>query len=341
VTAPRIAMSSQRLGTFADLPLLLQELGVDPAPIFAGSGLDPQTIRPDTYAPLEVAMAVLDRAAEAADCPHLGLLLGLRFTMNKHGPIGRLMRTAPTLRDALADYVSWQYGYSTGSVVYLTRMGDEHAFGFGVHVPRSVVSHTVYDLIIGVGLTMIDELTQGRVQPVEVQMSRREPEAGSPYLRLVRHRIEFNRPQNCVILDRASLGTALPTHDPAARRDLLQTMEARVRAEAGHSAQVRRAIRRGLLEEAPRMPEVADHLGIHPRTLRRRLAEEGTTFDDLLDEVRRTMARELIELTDMPMSEIGDALAFASPGVFTNWFRRAFGVPPSGWPRQRERHAGI
>jgi AraC-like DNA-binding protein len=102
---------------------------------------------------------------------------------------------------------------------------------------------------------------------------------------------------------------------------------------------VRRAIRRALLEEAPRMPEIADLLGMHPRTLRRRLSEEGTTFDDLLDDVRQTVARELIELTDMPMSEIGDALAFASPGVFTDWFRRAFGVPPSGWPRQQARHA--
>jgi AraC-like DNA-binding protein len=92
------------------------------------------------------------------------------------------------------------------------------------------------------------------------------------------------------------------------------------------------AMRRALLETAPRMPEIADDLRLHPRTLRRRLAKEGPTFDDLLDEVRRTMAREL---TDMPMGEIGNALAFASPNVFTDWFRRAFGVPPSAWPRQR------
>jgi AraC-like DNA-binding protein len=88
------------------------------------------------------------------------------------------------------------------------------------------------------------------------------------------------------------------------------------------------------------MPEIAGVLGVHPRTLRRRLADEGTTFDDLLEEVRRSMARELLELTDMPMSEIADALAFAAPGVFTDWFRRALGVPPSGWRREPQA-AGI
>jgi AraC-like DNA-binding protein len=332
-------MSSQRFGTFAVLPALLREMGVDPAPVFAGSGLDPEAITPDTHAPLEIMLAVLDRATEAAGCGHLGLLLGLRFTLDRHGAIGRLMRTAPTLRDALMDFVAWQHGYSTGSIVYLARMGDDHALGFGVHVPRSVVSHTVYDYVSGVGVRMIGELTGHRAAPVEVHLSRREPAPGSPYTRLLHTRVEFNRPLNCLILDGAAMRTPLATHDPDERRRLLAAMEGRLMGARGYSAQVRRAIRRALFETAPRMPDVADGLRVHPRTLRRRLSEEGTTFDDLLDEVRQTVARELIELTDMPMSEVGDALAFSSPGVFTDWFRRVFGVPPSGWPRQRERQA--
>jgi AraC-like DNA-binding protein len=337
MSVPRLAMSSQRIGTFADLPALLREQGVDPRPVFAGSGLDPATVTPDTLAPLEVLIPVLDRGVDATGCAHLGLLLGLRFTLEKHGPIGRLMRTAPTLRDALADYASWQHGYSTGAIVYLARMGEECAFGFGVHVPQSVVSHSVYDFVTGVGIRMVGELTEGRARPVEVHLSRREPEPVSPYARLVRCPLLFNRPLNCVILDSTALATPLSTCDPAGRQTLLATMEARIVAASGHAGPVRRAIRRALLEEAPRMPAIAEDLGIHPRTLRRRLSQEGTTFDRLVDEVRMAVARELIELTDMPMSEIGEALAFAAPGVFTDWFRRAFGVPPSAWPRQRTR----
>lgn len=341
MSAPRFPMSSQRLGTFATLPELLREMEIDPAPVFAGSGLDYRALTPDAHAPLEVVLAVLDRAAEVAACDHLGLLLGLRFTMDKHGLIGRLMQTAPTLRDALADFVSWQHGYSTGAIVYLVRMGDEHAFGFGVHVPRSVVSHGVYDFVAGVGVRIVSELTGGAAEPVEIHLPRRKPGPGSPYWRLLKCRVEFNRPLNCLILDAAALRTPLATHDPVARRELLAAMEAQAKSTGGYSAQVRRAVRRGFLEAAPRMPEIADDLGLHPRTLRRRLADEGTSFDDLLDEVRRTMARELIELTDMPMSEISDALAFASPGVFTDWFRRAFGTAPSAWPRQQDGYAGI
>jgi AraC-like DNA-binding protein len=176
----------------------------------------------------------------------------------------------------------------------------------------------------------------GRVQPVDVHLSRRAPEPGSPHARLLKCQ---------------SSSTAAQLPDPRPRGDEDAAGEPRSGGAARFDGpnggaygrggrtrgQVRRAIRRALLEEAPKMPEIAHDLGIHPRTLRRRLSEEGTTFDDLLDDVRQTVARELIELTDMPLGEIGDALAFASPGVFSQWFRRAFGMPPSLWPRQPHR----
>jgi AraC-like DNA-binding protein len=337
MSAPRSGAATQRLGAAAELPALLRELGIDPATVFAGSGLDPATLSPSTHAPLGATLALLERAARAADCAHIGLLTGLRFNMAHHGAIGELMRTAPTLRDALADYVSWQHGYSTGAIVYLVRLGDELALGFGVHASSAVVSHHVYEFVVAVGVRMVAELSGGRVQPVDVHLSRRAPEPGSPHARLLKCQVKFNQPLNCLIFDRVAMRTPLASHDPAARRALMAQMEARMVAGAGHAGQVRRAIRRALLEEAPKMPEIAHDLGIHPRTLRRRLSEEGTTFDDLLDDVRQTVARELIELTDMPLGEIGDALAFASPGVFSQWFRRAFGMPPSLWPRQPHR----
>lgn len=328
--------ATQRLGASAELPAVLRDLGVDPEPVFEGSGVDLATLSPDTRVPFGHVIELLARAERASNCPHIGLLTGMRFTMAHHGFIGRLMQSAPTLRDALADYVSWQHGYSTGAIVYLARMGDDHSFGYGIHVPSGLVSHHIYDFVAAVGVRMVAELTERRVRPLELQLSRREPDPGSPYARLLKCPILYNRPLNCLLLDRAAMRTPLPTHDPAERRALLAQMEVRA-AGARHSAQVRRAIRRTLLEESPRMPEIAVDLGIHPRTLRRRLSEEGTSFDELLDDVRRTVARELLELTDLPLAEVADALAFAAPGVFSDWFRRTFGVQPSLWPRRVER----
>ena len=79
------------------------------------------------------------------------------------------------------------------------------------------------------------------------------------------------------------------------------------------------------------MSAVAAELGVHPRTLRRRLAVEGQTFERLRDRVRYAVAREMLEFTKIPISEISAFLAFASPGVFSAAFRRWSKMSPSTW----------
>jgi AraC-like DNA-binding protein len=79
------------------------------------------------------------------------------------------------------------------------------------------------------------------------------------------------------------------------------------------------------------MDSVAEVLGLHPRTLRRRLADEGTTFEALLDEVRFAFACELLDLTDISNGEIAGTLSFASPGVFSESFHRVAHASPKDW----------
>jgi AraC-like DNA-binding protein len=76
---------------------------------------------------------------------------------------------------------------------------------------------------------------------------------------------------------------------------------------------------------------VAEELGMHPRTLRRRLKAEGFVFEDLRDEVRLASALELLELTDLSMGDVAAALSYASPEVFSEAFRRMRDVSPREW----------
>ena len=81
------------------------------------------------------------------------------------------------------------------------------------------------------------------------------------------------------------------------------------------------------------MPNIAARLGQHPRSLRRALDREGTTFAALRDEVLHTVARELLSLTPIHISDISLALNYANTGAFTNAFRRWSGSAPSEWRR--------
>jgi AraC-like DNA-binding protein len=73
---------------------------------------------------------------------------------------------------------------------------------------------------------------------------------------------------------------------------------------------------------------------MHPRTLRRHLAREQTSFEELCAALRFDTARELLDLTDLPVSEISTALAYASPSVFADAFRRWSGLSPTAFRRR-------
>jgi AraC-like DNA-binding protein len=100
------------------------------------------------------------------------------------------------------------------------------------------------------------------------------------------------------------------------------------------SRRLRHLLRPQLLGEAPSMESAAAAMGLGPRTLRRRLAAEGLTFEAVRDDVRFTVAREFLDMTRLPVGEISAALAFASHSAFDQAFRRWSGTSPSGWRRQ-------
>ncbi len=89
-----------------------------------------------------------------------------------------------------------------------------------------------------------------------------------------------------------------------------------------------------MLEHKTTMPETARHLGVHPRTLRRALEREGTSFHEIKQQVRYAVARELLAVAALPAADIGVTLNFATPSAFVHAFRRWSGTTPGMWRKQ-------
>ena len=96
-------------------------------------------------------------------------------------------------------------------------------------------------------------------------------------------------------------------------------------------AQVRRVVRRQLLVGSCSMQSVATELGMHRRTLDRRLQPFGVAFKALSDEVRYEVSRQLLPDTVMPVTSISQCLLYADPSAFTHTFRRWSGTSPTRW----------
>src|SRR6185312_16964410 len=92
-------------------------------------------------------------------------------------------------------------------------------------------------------------------------------------------------------------------------------------------------LRQVLRTELPRgrcsVGEIAGHLGMHRRTLNRRLTAAGAGFRALANEIRFDVARHLVADTDIPLAQISAARDFSEPAAFTRAFQRWSGVSPS------------
>ena len=324
----------QRASAAAELPALLHEIGIDAARVFDGTGLDPAGFAPDTRVAFADLHLLLDRAARATGMPDIGLRLGLRFRMEHHGALGALMESAPTLGAGLAALVRWQPGYSSGAVVFLRREGGLTAFGSAITSAASRPRRPYLDVVMGIGVRMVAHLSGGAARPAELHMAVRAPADRRPYERGLGAPVRFDQPLTCLFLPDEALDLPVPGHDPVAHARLATEIAGMV-TEPALETRVRGALRTLILGRKPTMEAVAEALGLHPRTLRRRLGEDGRVFESLRDDVRLAAALELLELTDLPVGEIADSLSYASPAVFAEAFRRMRGLSPRDW---RARH---
>lgn len=322
----------QRVGPAAALPALLTELGIPHDSVFAGFGLAPEQLMPDARYPLADLIALLERAAKLADCPHLGLLLGSRQDHRCLGAVGQMMSRAPTLGDALRDYVGVQMGYSRGAVVYLHRIGNEYRLGYGLYDAGAVAGRQVYDLVIALGCNFIRSLTEGRVRPLRVLQCCAVPDKPDRYRTATRTAISFDQEETCIVLAEDDMNVPLPRADAAERLQLRQLIAAAMdNGEESIAARVRHSLRPRLMIGEATRDRVARDLGYESRTLSRRLKAAGTSFELIKDQVRFNVARELLALTHMPVGSIGESLSYSTNSAFDHAFQRWAGISPSKW----------
>jgi AraC-like DNA-binding protein len=92
--------------------------------------------------------------------------------------------------------------------------------------------------------------------------------------------------------------------------------------------QVRQVLCRLLPQGEPKREAVAQALLLSERTLQRRLQEEGTSYQQLLDDTRRELAEQYLAQPNLPLLEIAYLLGFADPSNFFRAFRRWFDATP-------------
>jgi AraC-like DNA-binding protein len=149
--------------------------------------------------------------------------------------------------------------------------------------------------------------------------------------------VQFNSTVDALVFTRESLEAPFTTHHPEMLEVISPALETALRErESSRSLvhQVCSVLTKTMGGKRPSIELVAKELRISVRTLQRRLEDEGTSYQRLLDEVRQRTARHLLASTDLDAGEIAFVLGFEELNSFSRAFQGWEGMSPGRWRTQ-------
>ena len=268
--------------------------------------------------------------------PDLGLLAGQRYHLSTYGIWGFALLSCPTLRSAAnmgLRYLDLTYAFCR---IHLEEHGDD----MHLRLDEQDLPPALRDFILQrdtAGMLKIQRDLLGQALPFKrVELRMHAPADVARYTEHYGVEPLFGQAQNRFVLAQQLLDLPLPGANPQVAHDCEMQCHAlltRRRERSGLAGQIRTRLlsRPGSL---PDMNEIAAQLHTSTRSLRRRLSEEGTSFRQLLEEVRQTLAEELLATGGLTLEEIAERLGYGEVSNFTHAFKRWKGLAPRQYRRQ-------
>jgi AraC-like DNA-binding protein len=327
------------IGTWsATIVRALDAEGADGAAVAAEAGIDAAMLAdPDARVPREALTKLWKLAVEASGNPAFGLVAARHTLQTTFHALGYAVAASATLREAFERIVRYRRLIGELLQLRLEDDGERARYVIDVSAGGGLVPFEAVDAVAAITVRQAALLLGTRdFRPIRVSLERPAPADTAPYERALRAPVSFGQPSNFLELAREDLDRRLPAANAELAR---QNDEVVVRylarlAEGDVLAKARQAILESLPSGAPSKPQIAKRLGTSPRSLQRLLANEGTSFSELLADARLTLAKSYLEEGKLPVTEVAFVLGFADTSAFSRAFRRWTGVAPSDWARR-------
>jgi AraC-like DNA-binding protein len=346
-TAPRGHLSAAvagevRIGPVAAIPDVLRKLGATPSLPFVRAGVPLATFRnPENRIAFEALGRLFSECSTLTGCGHFGLLVGECFELNGLGAIGYLMRNSPTVGEALRALLLHLYLHDRGAVPILINLEASHVLlGYSIYRHGTPGAAYLYDVAIAIGYRALKEICGATWKPLRVQFSHVRPKDSLPYRRLFGPNVRFDAEVSGIVFAASWLDHAIAGADPNLRELVMQAInQTGANSTMSFADVVRGALHQMVLSGTSSAENVALLFGMHERTLRKRLTAERTSLHQLVSQTRFELAKQLLENTELPLSEIASALRYADAAVFSRAFRNWSKTSPREWRARCNRKA--
>ncbi|WP_282338290.1 AraC family transcriptional regulator [Pseudomonas sp. PS02288] len=325
---------------YTSVPVLLkylryaEHLGLDCAPALAASGVSRQALADNGGRfPSEVHEILLAELAERSADPLFGLHAARFVQPGSWSVLGYITMNCATLGEAMARIVPYEKLVGDMGTSRIENDGGQIRLSWNCRHRHGEVRRHMVENVLASWLLYARWIADLQRSPSEVWFEHGQP-AGTTqadYQAVFGCPVRFEQRCSALLVPCEYLGVPLRQADA----NLLRTLEAHALALMAEldvdeplPLRVKNVLRQSLRDGMPSKERVAEKFHLSLRTLQRRLQEAGTSYQQVLDELRRELAERYLLGSDLPIQEIAVYLGFSEPRSFHRSFKAWTGHTP-------------
>lgn len=320
----------------------VRERGTDPHAILARAGLAAGDLTdPERRVPLIRFLRLLEICADALGDPLFGLRFGTQYDPRHAGVVGNVALASRTVRGALQT-IGRYLPTMVDSAVYGLDIEGKTAFSYSYYVdPLMMTYRQKNDWGVAFVCNVIRHgLGEPDWAPAEVLLPLAAESAATrrERMRLLRARVRDGHVWAGIRFDAAVLDRPMKTADATIERLMRHYGDLQLvglRSQHDELEGLRRGIAQLIVEGDSSVERLAQNLGWSARTLQRRLAARGLRYSDLLGQVRKALALNLLENPSLGIAQIAYCLGYSEVSTFNHAFRRWMGQSPRDYRDSR------
>ncbi len=266
--------------------------------------------------------------------------MGMASQPSRHGVFTLIARQAIHCRTLGCVYrlISRFYNLTSPALVLNLHSSDQQArFSMRLSTPHQDSQHSLAEFLLLLWHRFPSWLIGQRIALNGIELDYPQPAHISEYRLMYPCPAQFEQAECALAFDASWLQQPVVQTPATLYRYLQQSPTDWFRRQAYYPVFTRRVMDLLETQDTPgqlKMEQAADVLHITARTLRRKLIDEGTSFQALKDDVRRDAAIHYLNQPSMPISQISRQLGFSEPAAFTRAFKQWTGVSPAGYRKR-------
>lgn len=317
---------------------VLAEHEIDPTALLLRAGIDPGA-SDDPLSLLnghqEVRLQRLFQQA-TSHIPGIGYRTGQRYRVMADGPLGLAAMTSSNITDALRLLDELQeLGCGLHQFSVVERGGSATAISAETWSASADMQEFLHERFLGAAPSFLRDLRHEALPIDRIESILDRPKHWLNLDAALDAEVVFGAAQTTIHLGPGAGDLPLPMANASLADHYRRVCVSMIDAIARRNTIVHAIYQLLLQREAsfPTASEAALHLNLSERSLHRKLASQGASYQAILDNVRLRRARELLDEPGLSIAEISECLGFAEMASFSRFFRRVAGTPPLAYRR--------